>query len=141
MKRSFIVRRLTEKRAAFETSQVLPRQSFSQKSTLGQTGTHLHTHHNTAPRGLGHPADSILFPLNGSCVTKDNLGFSVDRLPAWDLNASLTDLWPQIFWCFVSGKSRPSSLSPPPSLTPSPLFLFFSSGLQRVSWEPGWLPR
>lgn len=31
------------------------------------------THNNAAPRGLGHPADSILLLLNASCVTKDNL--------------------------------------------------------------------
>lgn len=60
-----------------EESQVLPRQSFQKVNTgpdvHAHAQKHTHTHHNTAPRGLGHPADSILFPLNGSCVTKDNL--------------------------------------------------------------------
>ncbi len=58
-----------------EESQVLPRQSFPKVNTGPDMHAHAqkHTHYNTAPRGLGHPADSILFPLNGSCVTKDNL--------------------------------------------------------------------
>lgn len=58
-----------------EASQVLPRQSFPKVNTGPDMHAHAqkHTHYNTAPRGLGHPADSILFPLNGSCVTKDNL--------------------------------------------------------------------
>lgn len=58
-----------------EESQVLPRQSFPKVNTGPDMHAHAqkHTLYNTAPRGLGHPADSILFPLNGSCVTKDNL--------------------------------------------------------------------
>lgn len=52
-----------------------PRQSFP-KSQHWARRAHTCTEstpYNAAPRGLGHPADSILFPLNGSCVTKDNL--------------------------------------------------------------------
>lgn len=67
---SFTVRCLIEKRA--KSSLV----NLSQKVNTGpdtQAQTLEHTHYNTAPRGLGHPADSILFPLNGPCVTKDNL--------------------------------------------------------------------
>lgn len=58
-----------------EESQVLPRQSFPKVNTGPDMHAHAqkHTRYNAAPRGLGHPADSILFPLNGSCVTKDNL--------------------------------------------------------------------
>ncbi|CAB1442871.1 unnamed protein product [Pleuronectes platessa] len=58
-----------------EESQVVPRQSFPKVNTGPDMHAHAlkHTPHNAAPRGLGHPADSILFPLKGSCVTKDNL--------------------------------------------------------------------
>ena len=110
-----------------EASQVLPRQSFP-KVNMGQTCTHTHRitrNYNTAPRGLGHPADSILFPLNGSCVTKDNLAsLWPDYLrgiwmPPW-LTCGLR------FLCFVLGMSLPSSLSPPPSLPPSPSLSPFS---------------
>lgn len=95
-----------------------PSSIFSRKSTLGQTCTHTHrnTHyHNAAPRGLGHPADSILFPVNGSCVTKDNLaslcpGYLRGIWMAPSLTCGLR------FLCFVLGTSLPSSLSPPPWL-------------------------
>lgn len=70
MRRSFTVRLLREKRA----------KSFLVNLSLKvNTETDMHAHalkhtrYNAAPRGLGHPADSILFPLNGSCDTKDNL--------------------------------------------------------------------
>lgn len=72
MKRPFTVRCLTEKRAKY-----FPRQSFTKVNTEPDVYTHAlgrtHTNYNAAPRGLGRPAVSILFPLNGSCVTKDNL--------------------------------------------------------------------
>lgn len=59
-----------------QESQAVPRQSFPKVNTEPDmhTNAQKNTHYNTAPRGLGHPADSILFLLNGSCVTKDNLG-------------------------------------------------------------------
>ena len=71
MKRLFTVRRLTG-----EESQVHPRQSFPKVNTEPDMHAYAQkhtTHYKTAPRGLGHPADSILFLVNGSCVTKDNL--------------------------------------------------------------------
>lgn len=122
-----------------EESQVLSRLSFPKVNTGPDMHTHAlkHTHYNIAPRGLGHPADSILFPLDGSCVTKNNL------VSLW--HGYLRGIWmpPWLtcglrFLCFVLRTSLPSSFSPPPLL---PLCSFFaSSGLQRVSWEPGWLP-
>lgn len=74
------------------------------------------THNNAAPRGLGHPADSILFLLNGSCVTKDNLA---SPGPGY-----LRGIWvvPWLtcglrFLCFCFGECL--SLSLPASLLPS----------------------
>lgn len=125
-----------------QESQAVPRQSFPKVNTEPDmhTNAQTNTHYNTAPRGLGHPADSILLLLNGSCVTKDNLASPWPGylrgiwMPPW-LTCGLR------FLCFVLGMSLPSSLSTP-SLprSLSLLFLFVSSGLQRVSWEPGWLP-
>lgn len=99
--------------------------SLSQKSTLGQTCTHMHwkTHYNTAPRGLGHPADSILFPLNGSCVTKGQFSLFLARLPAWDPSVFLADLWLQVFLCFYF-RNVFFPFCSSPSL---PLFFFSSS--------------
>lgn len=126
----------------FEGQESQVRQSFAKVNTGPDVHTNAlkHTQNNAAPRGLGHPADSILFLLNGSCVTKDNLA---SPGPGY-----LRGIWmcPWLtcglrFLCFVL-ENVPVSLSPPSSLPrfPSLPFLLVSSGLQRLSWEPGWLP-
>lgn len=105
-----------------EESQV-PRQSFPKVNRGPDTHAQAqkHTHDNEAPRGLGHPADSILFLLKGPCVTKDNLAsfgsttcVGSECLPHW-----------LVAWGFVY---LPSPLSP--SFTHPFLFLLISSGLQ-----------
>lgn len=120
---------------------------FPEKSTPGpdmhadvpkkHTHTQTHTDHNAAPRGLGHPADSILFPLNGSCVTKGQFGFSSvpPSLPAWDLERLPCwlcgpCLFSFFFFCFIlvsACLSNSSSLSPSPPSPFSPFSPFSSS--------------
>lgn len=93
--------------------QVVLRQSFAKVNTGADmhTNTQKYTCYNIAPRGLGHPADGILFLLNGSCVTKDNLA---SPWPGY-----LRGIWmpPCLtcglsFLCFVLGTAFPSSLAP-----------------------------
>lgn len=114
MRCSFTVGRLTDKRAKF-----IPRSRSQSQSTLGQTCTEKHTQQYSA-KGSGTSRRQHPVPAQWPLCHKGRLGFSTAWLPAWDLNASPADLWPQVFvFCF----GNVSPLSAPPSTPRSPLFL------------------
>lgn len=120
MKRSFTVRYLTEKSAKSSL-----RQSFPKVNTEPDMHAHALSHTlQYSAEGSGTSRRQHPVPTEWLLCHKGQFSFSLAQLPAWDLNASLTDLWPQVFvFCFL-GTSRPSSLSS--FLVPS-LFSFSSS--------------
>lgn len=110
--------------------------NLSPKSTLSQTCTH--THRNTLPttkqrRGVWD------IPQTASCSWWMAL---VSQRTIWPATCVGSECLPD--WLVASGfcvlfwERLPYSLSS--TLAPSLLFLLISSGLQRVSWEPGLLP-
>lgn len=87
-----------------------------------RTRTETHTLQYSA-EGSGTSRRQHPVPAEWLLCHKGQFGFSLAQLPAWDLNASLTDLWPQVFvFCF-------GNVSPffPPSL---PHSLSFSLSLK-----------
>lgn len=125
-----------------EECQVLPSSIFFQKSTLSQTCMHTHwvTHTTMQRRGVWD------IPQTASCSHWMAL---VSQRTIWLLSGPATCVGSECFpdWLVASGfcvlfwerlALLPSLLL---SCSLAFLFLFVSSGLQRVSWEPGWLPR
>lgn len=87
------------------------------------TCTETHTAQYSA-EGSGTSCRQHPVPTEWLFCDKGQFGFFLARLPVWDLKASLTDLWPQVFVFFFLGLSLSSFLSPPPSL---PRYSFFST--------------
>ena len=128
------VHSLSEKRAKSPSS-IFPKSQHWARHA--RTCTEKHTLQYSA-EGSGTSRRQHPVPTEWLLCHKGQFGFSLAQLPAWDLSASLADLWPQVFlFCFGNVAPFFSLFSSP---APSLLFLFVSSGLQRVSWEPGWLP-
>lgn len=61
-----------------------------------RTRTETHTLQYSA-EGSGTSRRQHPVPAEWLLCHKGQFGFSLAQLPAWDLNASLTDLWPQVF--------------------------------------------
>lgn len=123
MKRSFTVRRLTEKRAKSSLVCLSQSQHWARHA---RTCTETHTLQCSA-EGSGTSRRQHPVPTGCLLCDKGQFGFSLARLPAWDLNASLTDMWPQVFvFCFgnVSPFFPLSSSSAP--LLPLCSFFFFT---------------
>lgn len=82
-----------------EESQVLSRLSFPKSQHWARhahTRTETHTLQYSA-EGSGTSRRQHPVPTGWLLCDKEQFGFSLARLPAWDLNGSLTDMWPQVF--------------------------------------------